>query len=52
MGNRKDRQARALERLQKQLKSGNKTQYKTNKKVPLTETDIKRIEKEIAILSK
>lgn len=52
MGNKKDRQQRALERLQKQLKSGTKTQAKTNKKVPLSETDIKRIEKEIGILSK
>jgi hypothetical protein len=39
--------------LEKQLKSGVKTQKKTTDvKVPLTETDIKRIKKEIEILTK
>ncbi len=47
----RSRQARVLEVLQAQLKSGVKTQKKTTDvKVPLTEHDIKRINKEIEIL--
>ena len=49
----RSRQSRVLVMLEKQLKSGVKTQKKTTDvKVPLTETDIKRIKKEIEILSK
>ena len=44
----KQRMQTALEVLQNQLKSGVKTEKKTfDKKVPLTEKDVKRIEKEI-----
>lgn len=51
--NRKNRQKNALDYLEKQFKSGKKTQKKTlNKKVNLTEKDKKRIEKEIEILDK
>ena len=47
----RSRQARVLEVLEKQLKSGVKTEKKTTDvKVPLTEPDIKRIHKEIEIL--
>lgn len=47
----RSRQARVLEVLEKQLKSGVKTEKKTRDvKVPLTEHDIKRINKEIEIL--
>lgn len=46
------RQKSALVRLQAQLESGNKTQKKSVKKVPLTDGDKKRIEKEIIILTK
>jgi len=49
----RSRQSRVLVMLEKQLKSGVKTQKKTTDvKVPLTETDIKRIKKEIEILTK
>ena len=49
----RSRQSRVLVMLEKQLKSGVKTQKKTTDvKVPLTETDIKRINKEIDILTK
>ena len=45
------RQSRALKRLEAQLKSGVKTKKgTTNEKEPLTEKDVKRIKKEIAIL--
>jgi hypothetical protein len=47
-----DRKKRALDRLQKQLESGTKTEKKGTKKVSLSETDKKRIQKEIEILSK
>lgn len=47
-----DRKKSALARLQTQLESGVKTQKKSVKKTPLTESDKKRIEKEIVILSK
>ena len=47
-----DRRGRALERLKSQLAAGTKTAKKTNKKVPLTDGDKNRIEKEIGILSK
>lgn len=47
----KIRQKNVLEKLEKQLKSGVKTQKKTTDvKVPLTDADIKRINKEIEIL--
>jgi hypothetical protein len=47
----KIRQKNVLEMLEKQLKSGVKTQKKTTDvKVPLTDADIKRINKEIEIL--
>jgi NAD(P)H-dependent FMN reductase len=47
----RSRQARALEMLQHQLKSGVKTQKGTRDvKVPLTDSDRKRLEKEIGIL--
>ncbi len=47
----KSRQARVLKMLENQLKSGEKTQKKTSDvKVPLTENDKKRINKEIEIL--
>jgi len=49
----RSRQSRVLVMLEKQLKSGVKTQKKTTDvKVPLTETDIKRIKKEIETLTK
>ena len=49
----RSRQSRVLVMLEKQLKSGVKTQKKTTDvKVPLTESDIKRINKEIDILTK
>jgi hypothetical protein len=40
----------ALERLEKQLKSGVKTEKETNNSIPLTEKDKVRIGKEIDIL--
>jgi hypothetical protein len=47
----RSRQARALDMLEAQLKSGVKTEKKTRDvKIPLTESDIKRIKKEIEIL--
>lgn len=47
----KSRQRNVLEMLEKQLKSGVKTQKKTTDvKVPLTDADIKRINKEIETL--
>jgi hypothetical protein len=47
----RSRQSRALDMLQNQLKSGVKTQKKTRDvKVPLTDSDKKRIEKEMGIL--
>lgn len=47
----KSRQARALQVLEKQLKSGVKTKKKTTDvKIPLTDSDVKRINKEIEIL--
>lgn len=47
----KSRQARVLQVLEKQLKSGVKTKKKTTDvKIPLTDSDIKRINKEIEIL--
>jgi NAD(P)H-dependent FMN reductase len=49
----RSRQSRVLVMLEKQLKSGVKTQKKTTDvKVPLTDSDIKRIKKEIEILTK
>ena len=47
----RSRQSRALVMLQNQLKSGVKTQKGTmDVKVPLTDSDKKRIEKEMGIL--
>lgn len=47
----RSRQSRVMEMLEKQLKSGVKTQKKTTDvKVPLTDSDIKRINKEIEVL--
>lgn len=47
----RSRQARALGMLEAQLKSGVKTEKKTKDvKIPLTESDIRRITKEIEIL--
>jgi NAD(P)H-dependent FMN reductase len=47
----RSRQSRALDMLEAQLKSGVKTEKKTmDVKVPLTDSDRKRIEKEIDIL--
>jgi NAD(P)H-dependent FMN reductase len=47
----RSRQQRALAMLEIQLKSGVKTQKKTmDVKVPLTESDKKRIQKEIDLL--
>ena len=50
------RQKRVLDSLEKQLKSGLRSEKidgkTTGNKVPLTEQDIKRIKKEIEILSK
>ena len=49
----RSRQSRVITMLEKQLKSGVKTQKKTTDvKVPLTDSDIKRINKEIDILTK
>lgn len=45
------RQKGALERLRAQLKSGVKNEKKTNISVPLTDTDIIRINKEITTLN-
>lgn len=45
------RQSNVLNKLEAQLKSGVKTQKKTlDVKIPLTEIDVKRINKEIGIL--
>jgi hypothetical protein len=45
-----ERRKGALARLEAQLTSGVKPSKKTNKKVPLSKHDVKRIEKEISIL--
>ena len=45
------RRVGALERLKAQLESGTKTEKKTGKTVSLTDTDKKRIEKEIGSLT-
>jgi hypothetical protein len=48
---RRDRQKRALARLTAQLESGVKTEIGSrDKKIPLTDKDVKRISKEISIL--
>jgi len=48
----RSRHARALSMLEDQLKSGEKTQKKTRDvKVPLCDSDIKRINKSIEILN-
>jgi hypothetical protein len=47
----RSRQQRVLELFEKQLKSGVKTQKGTyDVKIPLTDSDIKRIKKEMGIL--
>jgi NAD(P)H-dependent FMN reductase len=47
----RSRQSRALDMLEAQLKSGVKTEKKTKDvKVPLTDSDRRRIEKEMEIL--
>ena len=47
----RSRQSRALDMLEAQLKSGVKTEKKTiDVKVPLTDSDRRRIEKEIEVL--
>lgn len=46
----RSRRQGALQRLEKQLESGTKVEKKTNKTVSLTESDKKRISKEIDIL--
>jgi hypothetical protein len=46
----RDRRARVLVRLEDQLKSGVKTMKKSTSKTALTDSDIKRINKEISIL--
>lgn len=47
----RSRQSRVIDMLEKQLKSGVKTQKKTTDvKVPLTDSDTKRINKELEIL--
>ena len=47
----RSRQSRVLSMLENQLKSGVKTQKKTRDvKVPLTDSDKRRIEKEMGIL--
>jgi len=49
----KSRKSRAYDMLEKQLKSGVKTQKKTTDvKVPLTDSDKKRIQKEMENLKK
>lgn len=47
---RKARQQGALDRLKAQLQSGTKTAKGSNERIPLTDKDKKRINKEIAIL--
>jgi len=47
----RSRQSRALDMLEAQLKSGVKTEKKTTDvKIPLTDSDRRRIEKEIEVL--
>jgi hypothetical protein len=47
----RSRQSRALDMLEAQLKSGVKTEKKTyDVKLPLTDSDRRRIEKEIEVL--
>lgn len=47
----RSRQSRALDMLEAQLKSGVKTEKKTKDvKVPLTDSDRRRIEKEMGVL--
>lgn len=45
-----ERKKNALARLEAQLVSGVKTEKKSSKKIPLTDSDKKRIEKEIETL--
>lgn len=46
----RERRSKVLVRLEDQLKSGNKTMKKSTSKTPLTDSDIKRINKELSIL--
>lgn len=49
----RSRQSRVITMLEKQLKSGVKTKKKTTDvKVPLTDSDVKRINNELEILNK
>jgi hypothetical protein len=45
-----DRRSNVVKRLEVQLKKGTKTAKKSTKQVPLTETDINRINKELDII--
>jgi hypothetical protein len=47
----RERREKALERLTLQLKSGVKTAKKSSEKVPLTDKDKTRIEKDIQVLT-
>ena len=48
----RERRQRVLDRLTDQLKDSTKTQKKSTVKTPLTESDVKRIKKEVEILKK
>ena len=48
----KSRRVRVLDQLNYQLKDSTKTSKEDNKKIPLTDKDIKRINNEIEILYK
>ncbi len=52
MSKKTDRQSNVISRLEAQLIDGNKTAKKSTKKIPLTDFDKKRIEKELNILKK
>jgi len=47
---RNDRRANVVKRLEVQLNKGTKTAKKSTKQVPLSESDVKRINKELEIL--
>jgi len=50
--NRQNRREGALARLEDQLEAGTKTAKKGTNKIPLTDTDKKRITKQIGVLNK
>lgn len=52
MGQKSNRQAKSLTRLEAQLVAGNKTAKKSSNKIPLSESDKNRIGKEIEVLKK